>query len=173
MIEIWEGQTVLQEIEVVFPIRKFPSSFPSLDSALKWLLGMEKKLAKVKATRLLAMRSYPSTVLLQKLEEKGFSKKISESVIEELKVLGYLQDDDYWTHLIQKEFQRGYGPRYLESKKKAPATKVREMITESMQRKKIRELLKKFSSPQKAAQALARRGFDLDCIRKEVDYFRS
>ncbi len=171
IVEIQEEQTVLQEVEVLFPLQKFPNSFPSLESALKWLREIEMKLAKAKAYRLLAMRSYPSTSLLQKLEEKGFSKRISEKVIDELKALGYLLDDDFWHRLIEREFQRGYGPRYLEWKKKAPRAKIREMITESMQRKKIRELLKKFSSPKKAAQALIRRGFDLDCIRKEVDLF--
>jgi SOS response regulatory protein OraA/RecX len=171
VIEIWEGEIVLQEVEVLFPLRRFPSSFSSLESALKWLQEIEAKLAKAKAYRLLGMRSYPSIALLQKLEEKGFSKRVSETVVEELKARGLLQDDDFWTRLIEREFQRGYGPRYLEWKKGAPAAKIREMITETMQRKKIRELLKKFSSPQKAAQALMRRGFDLDCIRKEIEIF--
>jgi SOS response regulatory protein OraA/RecX len=171
MVEIREGQAVLQEVEVLFPLRHIPSFFPSLESVLKWLREIEMKLAKARAYRLLTMRSYPSIALFQKLEEKGFSKAVSEKVIDELKSLGYLQDDDFWSRLIEREFQRGHGPRYLEWKKKAPREKVRAMITESMQRKKIRELLKKFSSPKKAVQALVRRGFDVDCIRKEVDLF--
>ncbi len=171
VVEIRQGQVVLQEVEVHFPLRKFPSSFSSIEAALEWLGQVEMKLAKAKAYRLLAMRSYPSTLLLQKLEKTGYSKRTSAKIVEELKELGYLQDEDYWTHLILKEFKRGYGPHYLEWKKGAPRAKVRELITESMQRKKIRELAKKFPSPQKAAQSLARKGFDLDCIRKEVDLF--
>jgi SOS response regulatory protein OraA/RecX len=168
-IEIREGQNVLREVEVLFPLRKFPRSFSSLEAALNWLSEIELKLAKAKAYRLLSMRSYPSAMLLEKLEQKGYSRSVSEKVIEALKTLGYLQDDDFWTRLIQREFQRGYGPRYLEWTKGAPAAKIRELITEEMQRKKIRELSKKFSSPQKAAAALARRGFDLNCILAILD----
>lgn len=166
IVEIREGTNVLQEVEVLFPIRKFPKRFLSLEVALQWLQDIEGKLAKAKAYRLLSMRNYPSTKLLQKLVEKGFSKRVSEKIIEELKTSGLLEDDSYWTRLIEREFQRGYGPRYLQWKKGAPEEKVRALITPAMQQKKIRELVKKFSSPKKAAQALARRGFDLEFILK-------
>jgi SOS response regulatory protein OraA/RecX len=165
IIEIREGESVLQEVEVLFTLRRFPSSFSSLESALKWLQEIEVKLAKGKAYRLLSMRSYPSNVLFEKLIEKRFSKRVVERIIEEMTAAGLLQDEEYWTRLIEREFQRGYGPRYLQWKKGAPEAKLRAMITDEMQRKKIRELLKKFPCPKKGAQALARRGFDLNCIR--------
>ena len=171
IVEIREGEVVLQEVEIRFLIRKFPSSFFSLELALKWLREIEMKLAKAKAYRLLAIRSYPSDALLEKLEEKGFSKVVSEQIVGEFKTLGYIEDDSYWTNFIEREFQRGYGPKYLQWKKGAPAEKIRDLITPAMQQKKIRELAKKFPSPKKAAAALLRRGFDLDSIRKEIDIF--
>lgn len=165
IIEIREGEIVLQEVEILFTLRKFPSRFPSLESALKWLQEIEVKLTKNKAYRLLSMRSYPSDLLHEKLIEKKFSRHVVEQVVEELKQAGLLQDEEYWTRLIEREFRRGYGPRYLQWKKGAPEAMLRAMITDAMQKKKIRELMKKFSCPKKGMQALARRGFDLSCIR--------
>jgi len=167
-VEVREDQCVLQEVQILFPIRTFPKSFSSLTEALQWLHETEIKLTKKKAYQLLAQRAYPSIALLKKLEEKGFSKLVCEKVIEDFKEIGFLQDDDFWENLIRKEWARGYGPRYLEWKKKIPKAKIAAFITKEMQRQKIRELAKKFPSPKKAFQVLIRRGFDLDCMQGEI-----
>jgi SOS response regulatory protein OraA/RecX len=170
-LEIREGNKVLREIEVLFSLRRFPKSFPSFDLALAWLKKIETKLAKAKAYRLLAMKNYPSELLLDKLVIKGFSKSVCEHVIKDLKALGYLDDEEYWESLIRTEFKKGHGPRYLEWKKRVPREKIRALISDEMLREKIRELLPRYPTIKKAVRALIQRGFDLECIRAEVDLF--
>ncbi len=172
-IEIRDETGVHQEVEVRFPLRRFPKRFDSVELAVKWLHEMERKLAKNRAYRLLSARSYPSALLYSKLIEKGYSSAICQSIVDELKQLGYLQDDEWIRQAIEREFRRGYGPRYIELKLRAKGLQVaaRDHITDSMQKEKIRELLKKTKAAnrQKAIQSIARKGFDLHLILQFLD----
>jgi SOS response regulatory protein OraA/RecX len=123
---------------------------------------MDPKLARKTAFRLLAMRSYHSVKLRQKLIEKGFSEEISDGVIEECKRLGFLQDEEWEKNAILREFKRGHGPRYIEMKLRLSRQKVRFFITREMQRERMAQLLHKLGPKEKALRALQRRGFDLD-----------
>ena len=125
---------------------------------------MDEKLARKTAFRLLAMRSYHSAKLRQKLEEKGFSKEVIEPVIEECKRLGFLQDEEWERCAILREFRRGYGPRYIEMKLRLSRQKVREWISREMQRERAEQLRKKLGSREKAIRSLQRRGFDFDIV---------
>lgn len=123
---------------------------------------MDPKLARKAAFRLLAMRSYHSVKLRQKLIDKGFSEEICDGVIEECKRLGFLQDEEWERNAILREFRRGYGPRYIEMKLRLSRQKVRGLVTRAMQRERIGQLLEKLGPKEKALRALQRRGFDLD-----------
>jgi SOS response regulatory protein OraA/RecX len=163
--EVRRGEEVLQEIEVRFQLFRIPRSFMSVEAALRWLQETERKLAKNKVHRLLGARSYPKTLLFRKLMEKGYGEEVCRGIVDELEQLGYIQDEGYAAQLIEREFRRGYGPRVIEMKLKSKGLGtelVRKIVTESMQREKIRELMKK-----KSMQAIARRGFDFHLVMQE------
>ena len=162
-VEIVDETGVIEEVEVRFALRRFPKKFASADEARSWIFDMERKLAKITAYRLLGMRNYSSHMLLSKLIHKGYSRAIAEGIIDELKTLGYLQDDEMIAAFIKREFHRGYGPRVIEMKLRAKGlatTSLSSCITDSMQRTKIRELKQKWGAKM-SAQKLIRRGFDL------------
>jgi SOS response regulatory protein OraA/RecX len=106
------------------------------------------------------MRNYYSAALQKKLEQKGFSRPVSERVVADCKRLGFLKDDEF----ILAQFRRGYGPRYIEFKWRVSRPTVRALISRSMQREKILQLLPKLGPREKAMRALQRRGFDLDIV---------
>jgi len=181
LFEIWDEEKVVQEIPVLFSIRKYPSSFESLEEIEKWLTEREWKLARFAAYRLIAMRNYPSVQLLRKLEQKRFSSSICNRVIEELQNNGYLKDEEFVQSSILRELKRGFGPRYIEMKLRAKGLsgeKIRYLITPEMQAERIRQLIAKTPlsksianrlAKQKAIRNLQRRGFDLDLILKELN----
>jgi SOS response regulatory protein OraA/RecX len=123
---------------------------------------MDPKLARKTAFRLLAMRSYHSVKLYEKLIGKGFSEEVCREVIEECKRLGFLQDEEWERSAILRELRRGHGPRYIEMKLRLSRQKVRSLITRDMQRERIAQLAPKLGPKEKALRALQRRGFDLD-----------
>ena len=123
---------------------------------------MDPKLARKTAFRLLAMRSYHSVKLYQKLIDKGFPEEVCRDVIEECKRLGFLQDEEWEKNAILREFKRGHGPRYIEMKLRLSRQKVRALITRDMQRERMGQLVSKLGPREKALRALQRRGFDLD-----------
>lgn len=125
---------------------------------------MELQSARKAAFRLLAMRSYHSAKLRDKLEKKGFSPAICEEVIGECKRLGYLQDEEYEERAILREFKRGHGPRYIEAKLSYSRQKIRALVTGEMQKERILQLAAKLGPREKAIRALQRRGFDLHLI---------
>ncbi|MBI5273134.1 MAG: regulatory protein RecX [Chlamydiia bacterium] len=163
--EVVEGGAIISEIPILFKIYKMPRSFPSLESLQEWLKKEEKRLAKQVACRLLMARGYSTTGLKQKLERKRFSDAVCDILIEELKELGYLKDDEFTERLILKE-ALAYGPRYIEMKLRSrglSAHSVRQKVSPAMQIEAIRRLLPKLRG--NPAAALQRRGFDLDLIR--------
>ncbi|PIS02028.1 MAG: hypothetical protein COT85_07770 [Chlamydiae bacterium CG10_big_fil_rev_8_21_14_0_10_42_34] len=127
---------------------------------------MDYSVARKKAFRLLSMRTYHSTVLFRKLEEKGCSKEVCEKVIQDCKRLGFLKDDE----VILSLHRRGYGPRYIEFKLRLPRQEVRALITRSMQKEKVLELKSKLGSKEKAMRTLQRKGFDLDIVIEIFSY---
>ena len=138
---------MIREIRAPFRIWKIPKSFETLEEIERWLKETEWKLARLSAYRLIAMRNYPAAELLRKLEQRRFSPSVCTLVVEELKKNGYLRDAEYAEAAILREFHRGFGPRYIELKLRSKGLngeKIRELITDAMQRKKIRELIAKF-----------------------------
>lgn len=176
LFEVWHNSEVIEEIRVPFIIRKFPSSFDSLDAIKRWLKEREWKLARFAAYRWLAQKNYSTVQIIRKLEQKRFSGPVCERLIEELKGNGYLQDETISENAIFRELKRGYGPRYIEMKLRSQGLcgkKVRELITDEMQKEQIRRLISKFptrSNKKKAVPFLQRRGFDLHLIIEIFSY---
>jgi len=178
MFEIWDGEEVVQEMSIPFLREsvRFPAQFVSLSALEQWLTEQELKLARQKALRLLGARNYCGLFLFRKLKEGGYSASICTDVVEEMKRLGYVQDQEFLDHAIAREFAKGYGPRFIEQKLKSKglsSQEVRRSITPEMQEQKMREWLKKQKSldRQKNIRALQQRGFDFDLILQVVDIF--
>lgn len=168
-IEVREGEFLLQEIEAPFVLRRFPKGFQTQEEAVKWIIQMEWKLAKRRGYWLIAARSYSSCQLAQKLRQARYSESVVQGVVEELQRLGYVKDEDYAGRLIEQEFRRGKGPRWIERKlqsKGLDPSLVRVQITDAMQREKVRELALKFQHlpREKKIKKLAALGFDFASI---------
>jgi len=167
LFEVLQDDVVVEEVLINFPIKNISSSFDSLEAIKKWLKETEEKLARQKAYACLAMRTYSSSGLLRKLEEKGFSANICLKLIDELKNLGLLKDEEFIHRLIEKELRSGHGPRYIEAKLRSQdlsVHQVRQIVTNEKQEETIKRLLKKI--PRNQAAALQRRGFDFSAINK-------
>lgn len=124
------------------------------------ITNMDYAIARKLAIRLLSLRNYHSSVLANKLERKGCSREICERVIADCKKLGILNDED----AVLRELRRGIGPRAIAFKLNLSHAEVRETITREMQRERIRALLPKIGSKEKAVRTLQRRGFDFDLV---------
>lgn len=127
------------------------------------------------AYRLLAMRSYPSSVMRVKLERKGFETALCDQVIAELQAQGYINDAEFSAQAVKRAVERGYGPRYIAQKFQLQGVDVKEdvcAISEEMQREQIQKLLgKRRLHREKAIRMLERRGFSLGIIFQEVEKF--
>lgn len=169
LFEVWDRDSCIDEIAAPFALKKWPKSFDSLEQIKTWLKETEAKLARFAAYRMIAMRNYPGAIVLKKLQEKRFSESISQTIVEELKRAGYIQDGEWTEQAILREFRKGCGPRLIEMKlrsKGIEAGQVRKLISSEMQREKIREILKKFPK-EKASRMLQRKGFDFELIMQE------
>lgn len=157
---------MLEEVEVSFPLKALPSdSFASVEEALNWLLQKERKMAKNYALYWLARQSLPSTILLQKLQAKGYRAEVCAEVIEACQA--YFSDEEYWVRIVEKELAKGYGPRWIAWKWKAkglPESIVNEVATLEKQRQAIERVKKKLKNPKKAFRTLMQRGFSPDMI---------
>ena len=137
---------------------------------------VEMKAAKEAALRLLALRSYSSCELSEKLLLRGLSSFAIEKALEECARLGYLDDQEEARRFVEKEMKRGYGSYLISLKLKRRGMVVSSELLALMQKeqqKQIEHLLqtrfRKLSlkipkERQKIAMALKRRGFDLESI---------
>jgi len=165
-IEVKQGEKVLEEVEIFFPLKALPSlSFPSVEEALTWLLQKERKMAKNYALYCLARQSLASTILSQKLQAKGYRAQVCAEVIEACQA--YFSDEEYWVRVVEKELTKGYGPRWIAWKWKAkglPEPIVAKVATPERQRQAIERAKRKLKDPKKAFRTLMQRGFSPDMI---------
>lgn len=168
-VEIRQGDSIIQELEVTLAIRNLEKQFLSLEDCLEWLKREEMRLAKAMAYRLLGGRAYGRAALEKKLLQKNFSRVILGALLDDLEKLGYLNDADLTERIVEKEFAKGYGPKYIELKLRSLGMNskiVRLVIDRQRQIASIEKLTQKNSK--KAGRSLvaffARRGFDSDCI---------
>jgi len=137
------------------------------------LYSIEKKMAKKHAYQLLSLRAYPSVLLSQKLQDKGIRKSIIEVLVKELTKCGYVDDEKYLDYMIEKYFQKGWGPKYIRYKleeknfpRQIVEKKIQEILTPCLQKKKILALIQKKAGKSKPQiyTYLLRKGFSSDLI---------
>ncbi|MBS0625080.1 MAG: RecX family transcriptional regulator [Verrucomicrobia bacterium] len=164
--EVLQNGEVIRELEIRFLLPKTPT-FSTLEDLEVWVAESEEKLARKKIYQFLSARNYSSAELQSKLQKLGISAPICTRIIEEVKRLGYIQDGEYLENAIEKEFRKGYGPRYIEMKlqsKGLDSRSVRDLITRERQREKILELQNRKRDRAKLIRFLQQRGFDYDII---------
>ncbi|MBN2693105.1 regulatory protein RecX [bacterium] len=66
--------------------------------------------------RLLSLKSYSEKQLFDKLKGKGCSIEEINSIIDRLKELKYLNDDDYLIEFIKSEIRKKEGPKLIKQK---------------------------------------------------------
>lgn len=171
LFEIWDEDSLVKEIPITFLIKKIPSSFESIHAVEKWVKELEHKLVRQSAYGSLAKCNHSSKGLLRKLLQKGFSESTCLELIDELKRLGLIKDEEFIQALIEKELRAGHGPRYIEAKLRfqgLSTDQVRKIATKDRQREAVYKLLKKNSK--NPAAMLQRRGFDFDVINSCCAY---
>ncbi len=139
----------------------------------------EREKAKQYALRLLARKSYSSNQLRSKLKEKGYSEEIVSEWIEWLIRVELLQDDLLLSSLIERELNRGYGPRAIAWKLRSKgyfSEDITKSIAKSISLEKQREAIriwagKKKGEIRKKVTDLIRRGFDPDLVLHELREF--
>lgn len=168
-LEIILDGVVIQEVKVLYSIKKIETSFGSAEEIFAWLEKMETQLAKSAACRLLARRSFSKEGLFQKLREKKFSEMQCRKVVAEMEKMGVLSDLDFGEALLLRKMAQGYGPRYIEKyfeQKGLDPGLVRQRIDEEKQK----ELLEKWALKMRGKERkqkiafLLRRGFDFRLI---------
>lgn len=155
-------EAVLEEIEVLFPLRKVPpNQFSTVLEAKQWLVAKELSMAKMAALRYLSRQSLASTLLMDKLLARGYSEKAAQGALNSC--AHYISDEEYWPRLVERELMKGYGPRYIVWKwgaKGLPKNIVEAIATPERQKKAIQALSAKIKDRKKAFRKLMQRGFD-------------
>jgi regulatory protein len=131
--------------------------------------------AKSFAFKKLQYRAYLSAPLQDLLMEQGFPLDEVESLIEELKQQGYLDDRSYIESIIRREKRARHGPIWVRQKLRAlgaDAVLIEEILEEQYSEEErleaIGHLLEKKANKEKknAIASIQRRGFDISEILK-------
>lgn len=150
---------------------------------------IEAELAKGYAFRLLAMRSFPTEQLRQKLQRKHFRDETIAALLDECTQLGYLNDTEVAARFVQQQIQKGRGPHFIRQEllKKGFSPELVEehletLFPEDRQREALETLLRtKFSRSsfddskelRKVFASLVRLGFPQRLIRESLQASRS
>ena len=163
--EILFNGEVVQEIKILFPLKKIPSFFKTREEIEPWLFKEEKRLAKEYTYRLLNMRSYSKKLLRQKLEKKGFSEQVSIALISEIDRLGFFPEKELAEAIIRRKIQQGYGPSYIRQYLREKG--LDSTLAEIDEEKALQKWVPKFKGKdkQKVISFLMRKGFSLEKIR--------
>lgn len=129
--------------------------------------------AKRQAYKRLSMRAYHSIEMRRYLTEKGASAEIIAQVIEELKRLGYINDNEWVAGMIRSLSSRKYGPKAIGYKLHLKGIPQEEVIPHLKllggQHEQIRLLidskykgrdLSLYKERQKVVSSLIRKGYD-------------
>lgn len=172
-LELRQENEVLAEMEISFPLQNLPTTFfSSLEEAQEWLVQKERKMAKNQALRSLARQSLASTILLQKLQAKGYSPAICAEVVQSCQ--SYLSDEEYWLRIVERELARGFGPRWISWKwrsKGLPDHLVEMLATPEKQKEGIRKIRSKLKDRKRAFRILLQRGYDAPVISEVIALF--
>lgn len=139
---------------------------------------MDQEEAKKLAYKRLAMRGFHSSEMRGLLEERGASKQVVNTVVEELLQLGYLNDIEWIKGAIRSYSLRKYGAKaiaYKLSTRGIPKSEFLPFLAEIQEQQpdQIRRLLQTtyknrnlslYREKQKVIAALVRKGYDLNVI---------
>ena len=180
----WDGLLIKEAASFLFKrALRTQSHFGTLEELQTWIWVVEKKSALSYALFLLARRSYYSEALREKLRSQGISSSVITSLLEEMKNLGYLQDDEYLNAWVKAEIRKGRSTLMIRAraKQKGFANQSISILLEKLfpidgQKEtanlQIKKLQKKGYPKEKILQSLQRKGFSygmlLDLLGKSV-----
>jgi regulatory protein len=149
-----------------------PKEAASLEEFNRLFLALEYRQAKQYAARRLAAQSLPSATLRRSLQKCLVSEATIERVIQELTLLGYLNDQEWAANFARVQAARRVGPRVIARKLASKGIRgsfaseegQKEAIQHLLQTRYRRRDLSDFREKQKVIASLMRRGFDLDAI---------
>lgn len=119
------------------------------------------------AYKMLAMRGLFSDELEKKLLQKGCDPEEIGGVLEELKVLGYLDDAREFDLFMERRLAKGEGPHLIASKLRERTTYGNVQIGEDVEREMIKCWVEKKAgdAKEKVYRFLVRKGFDSCLVR--------
>jgi regulatory protein len=157
---------------------QLPKNSATLTELSEFFFSLEFRQSRLFALRRLAAQSLPSSGLARLLRQRLVSEQTIERLIEELRQLGYLNDQDWTDSYVRRQMERRVGPRLIAQKlKEKGIAKMQHSLAkahdEENQKKAIHNLLNtryrsrnltNFKEKRKLIAALMRRGFDLPVI---------
>lgn len=164
--EIQKDGVVVDEIVIRFRLPKTIPVFSSKEEVLSWVQELERKQANGWVEQLLARRSYSKKKLFYFLQRKGISEEVANIAIDRAENLGWISDADFGGALERKLARQGYGPLYIENKRREYGLEKKKTIDRALYQEafaKAKEKCKNKPRPKQIA-ALLRRGFPLDLI---------
>lgn len=180
----WDGILIKEAASFLFKrALKAKPQFSSKEELQVWIQEVEKKSALSYALFLLARRSYYSEALREKLRSQGISSAIISSLLEEMKQLGYLQDEEYLSAWVKAEIRKGRSSLMIRARAKqkgfaseSVSRLLEKLFPINLQSEtailQIKKLQKRGYPKEKILQSLQRRGFSysmiLDLLGKSV-----
>lgn len=137
-----------------------------------------------RALGLLVRREHSRKELARKLVARGISQEEASEAVDFMREHGWQDDARYAEMLLQSRVGQGYGPLHIraELRMQGVDTALVSQLFESFEedwREIARRLVQRrfgddgpqdMASHRKAAELLARRGFDRDCIRAATEF---
>ena len=132
-----------------------------------------------RALELLTRREHSQQELARKLAQRGVAADVAQTVIGQLHDAGWQSNDRFAEVLLRSRAANGYGPAYIRAELASHGLS-REAISSTMDGfdgdwvENARDLLRRrhpqaltgdLAARRKAADALLRRGYAMDCIR--------
>lgn len=126
-----------------------------------------------KAFSLLARQAYFSKQLFCKLKEKGYLEGEIKALIADFEKRGWLNDQELAARYVERQKEKGYGPRVIQMKLREKAGDLDVELIESEE--PIKALLEKKykkelpAKKDKVVAALLRRGFSYELIKQVLN----
>lgn len=157
---------------------KIPPRFASQEDLIQYLEKKEQEGAKKYLLRILSRQSLTTDEAKFRLYKRGVQPSICSQVVEMLS--DYFDDASYLTYFIDRQLEKGCGPKIIEQKLKAKGISPDKIenalqnISEEAEKKSLDKFFKKISSKepitfkerQKIFTKLLRKGFSSDIVSK-------
>lgn len=180
--QIFLNDDVYREVPYSFYKKKLaiPKIFPSIEQAKTYLNELDYQIGREYACFLLSKKAYLTVALRKKLNEKKFFNTTIDQIEQEFLKLGYLNDLNLLTMLIEKESKKKgkratfYKLKSLGLDSKFFGPLLEKLYSNEDQVKVIRQIIdkKKSQTPQALYLTLARKGFDHDLIVQGIKEFK-